>query len=175
MAKHSLGYDDIDEHEHTGVGDGGDSISPRNVSIGQAHTRLHTSLNTDVPSATSTKVEWDTTAEEDSDVATSDLTNDEITVQQDGDYHVAGQFRWNNSANWNTGDEIRIYLKRNGTTFHQSRLVKVATTHQNVHTERLISLSSGDALSVVAYHGNANTISLANFSSVTNFSVAKVA
>lgn len=124
------------------------------------------SSNQSIPDSTTTKVVWDDITTEDTDVVSVDLSNDEVTVQQDcraiGYMYVS----WSATADFGAGQHIAMRIDTNGSSYRGFNNPSVSDAIFSTSTPvTWLQLDEGDAISTSVRQttGNTQTLEQGNF------------
>ena len=155
----SIDGSSISPSDITGLWDGSvvtadvdnESVSTEKASIGQVVGRLLNG-NTDqtFEHNTFTQFEYDTVDTEDSDIVNVDVSNDEITVLENGGYYIIHRFRFGSSSGWSTGDELDVRMMVNASVDKADTLRerKIGTGNQTFLNLSFKELSVNDTIHV---------------------------
>jgi hypothetical protein len=151
-------YDDMKNLVETILNDGVESVSVGEIAVGNVVSQLGWTdggSNQNIPASTVTKIEWETAEREDTEIATADLSNNEIDIQSDGVYLVRSFATWASASGWSTGDSINHLLTLNGSNLAEYQNIKAGTGAQSESvTSWSASLSAGDKLSAAVYQNS---------------------
>lgn len=128
---------------------GANSVSTETASIANVVGKLRWDSSGSaqtISSGTTTKVVWDVSAIEDSDIVTVSTSSDDITIDDGGTYHISGLVSWRENSNWSTGDScsVRVYVNGNFKTLPNKQ--KLGTSAQGVYIQHTDSLSASDSV-----------------------------
>ena len=107
------------------------SVVTEQLSIGETVAVLrNASESTTLSDGAETKLEWDQTGRVDDDILDVDLSNNEVTVEESGDYLILLRYSVDGDSNWSTGDQARPALFLDGSQNQFNRKLKIGTGSQ---------------------------------------------
>ena len=139
-------------------------VSAERASIGEVVAIIaNDAVEHDLNDNAFTQLQYDTTVIEDSQIASVDLSNDSITVNEGGTYAIQINLRVSSSSNWSTGDRIipRPEVNFGSSTSELANGVKVSTERQSFVTPVAVDkLSEGDVVTAHMFQNSGETQSL---------------
>lgn len=151
------------------------AIATDQATINQLVAAVHGTTNMSVSTGTNTKVDLDVVDQEDSDVVTVDLANNEIDVDVAGDYIAHMVTSWSSDSNWSTGDLAQLRINVNGSLDIAKTTRKISTVSQSVELwAYLEALSVNDTISFLVQQDSGSTITLTQSANITEFTLHRV-
>lgn len=136
---------------------------------------LESTTNQTITNASVTKVEWDSVRIDESVVSVS-TTNNNIEIQETGDYLVNFYYYFESDSGWSTGDPINVRVFTNGSSESRVYHPKVSTTEQSIPiTAYLPELRIGDVVDIRIFQESGSAKDLIAVNTRNEFSVTKVA
>jgi len=154
-----------------------ESLSADVASIGNVVGRIYQELGSQtINTATVTQIEYDTTDIEDTEVVTADLTNNKITITENGKYLIKSRSQWRGSANWSLGDRIQSRIDKGGTTKDVQREPHTGANEDTGQIiNAVISVTSAPVdIEVFVFHERGGDEELAPGENIRNLSVVRL-
>ena len=148
------------------------SVSTETLGISNAVLKVTMSTDQDIPNDSTVKVAYDTVITD--DFGGFDPTNNEYTIQQDGDYVVEVAPRWITPINSSTVMQSRPHINGSVEEIQFRPMLTVGSPFQ-VHASHLLNLTAGDVFDARILHRSGATETIDKTDIYSQLKIYKVA
>lgn len=137
-----------------------DTINASIMSVSQTTAQVTKSSTQSISSNTRTEVGWDNEKIKHNDVYEVDLTNNKITVKEDGIYFVVGNVRWQSPS---SGTTLLSEITVNGSIYApaKGRRASAGDSRPQVSTTpTVVKLSSNDEVRFQVFHQEGSSLDI---------------